>query len=43
MSSNVVETVIVGNLEALDQGLELVKALTDKQYNYIAKPYVLSV
>ena len=42
MNDTVVESVIQGNLEALDQGLKLVESLTDEQYTYVAKPFVTS-
>ncbi|MFT5083286.1 MAG: hypothetical protein ACI9Y1_001327 [Lentisphaeria bacterium] len=37
-----IRSVIKGNIEAIDQGLRLVSALSDAQYQYIATPYVKS-
>ncbi len=42
MNNKIAEAVITGNIEALDQGIELVENLTDEQYQYVASPYVSS-
>jgi len=42
MKSNEARSVIVGNIEAIDQGIELVGKLTDSQYCHVAAPYVQS-
>ena len=34
------QTVIPGCIEVVDQGIELLENITDKDYNYIAKPYI---
>ena len=36
------EHVISGNIEALEQGVELLNCMTDEQYQHIAEPYVAS-
>ena len=42
MNKNIAEAVILGNIEALDQGIDLVKNLTDEQYQHVASPFVTS-
>ena len=42
MNCEVVKSVIRGNIEALDQGIQLVNMLTDDQYVHVASPYVTS-
>ena len=36
------EHVISGNIEALEQGIELLNGMTDEQYQHVAEPYVAS-
>lgn len=42
MNNMVVEAVIGGNIEALDQGLDVLNSLSDEQYTHVASPYVTS-
>lgn len=42
MSENPGHSVILGNLEAIDQGLRLLEILSDEHYVHVAAPYVKS-
>ena len=42
MNIETVESVIRGNIEALDQGIELIESLSDSQYVHVATPFVSS-
>ena len=42
MNHTILKSIIKGNLEAVDQGVELINKLSDEQYQHIAVPYVRS-
>ena len=42
MKEAATKSVILGNVEAVQQGMRLIQSLTDEQYQYVAAPYVSS-
>lgn len=42
MKLDAVRSVIVGNIEAVDQGIGLIESLSDEQYQFVVTPYVKS-
>lgn len=42
MKEDAVRSVLVGNIEAIDQGIRLLDCVTDAQYRHLAVPYVRS-
>lgn len=42
MNYDAMQSVLKGNIEALDQGVQLLNSLSDEQYKHIAAPYVSS-
>ncbi|WP_086932773.1 DinB family protein [Agarilytica rhodophyticola] len=42
MKLDAVRSVVIGNIEAVDQGIGLIESLSDEQYQFVVTPYVKS-